>query len=130
MRRQGGQDCRELKEPRALYWTPDDLTQAERDRLIDFAAYRQLVGDYRNQDTAEAKDVLKWVADRLKGDIGTIYKIVPDSFGRGRIAARDHGDMKFACQGELATILSPLLGQVLDCVQNRPASSLAPGPVH
>ena len=74
------------KEPRALYWTPDDLTAAERDRLIDFAAYRQLVGDYRNKDTAEAKDVLTWVADRLKGDIGTIYKIVPDSFSRGRIA--------------------------------------------
>ena len=36
-------------------------TAAERDRLIDFAAYRQLVGDYRNKDTAEAKDVLTWV---------------------------------------------------------------------
>jgi len=105
-----------LKEPRALYWTPDDLTAAERDRLIDFAAYRQLVGDYRNKDTAEAKDVLTWVADRLKGDIGTIYKIVPDSFGRGRICARDHGNLKFACHGELGAILSPLVGQVLDAV--------------
>ena len=90
-----------------------------------------MVGDYRNQDTAEAKDVLNWVADRLKGDIGTIYKIVPDSFGRGRIAARDHGDMKFACQGELAAILSPLLGQVLDSrLRIGPHPVQRPGPVY
>ena len=29
------------KDPRVLLWTPAELTQEERDRLIDFAAYRR-----------------------------------------------------------------------------------------
>lgn len=120
-----------VKEPRALFWTPDDLSPAERDRLIDFAAYRQLVSEYRNKDTVEAKDVLTWVADRLKGDIGTIYKIVPDSFARGRICATDHSNMKFTCQGELGAILSPLVARVLDAVYENGSAQItfgAPAP--
>ena len=85
-------------------------------RLIDFAAYRQLVADYRGKDTADAKDVLNWVADRLKGEMGTIYKIVPDSYGRGRICATDHDNMEFTCEGNCGPILEPLVGQVLDAV--------------
>jgi len=105
-----------IKESRAIFWTPDDLTSVEKDRLIDLAAYRQLVAEYRAKDTAEAKDVLTWVADRLKGEIGTIYKIVPDSYDRGRICALDHGNMQFTCQGKLGAILNPLVSQVLDAV--------------
>lgn len=105
-----------IKEQRALYWTPGELSQAERDKLIDFAAYRQLVADFRGKDTADAKDVLNWVADRLKGEMGTIYKIVPDSYSRGRICATDHANMSFTCEGELRAILEPLVGQVLDAV--------------
>jgi len=105
-----------VKEPRALYWTPGELSQAERDKLIDFAAYRQIVADFRGKDNQEAKDVLNWVADRLKGEIGTIYKIVPDSYSRGRICAIDHANMTFSCEGELRAILEPLVGQVLNAV--------------
>lgn len=105
-----------IKDPRILYWSSDDLSPTERERLIDFAAYRQLVADYRGKESAEAKDVLNWVADRLKGEMGTICKIVTDSYGRGRICAIDHEDMEFACVGNLGPILEPLVAHVLDAV--------------
>ncbi len=59
---------------------------------------------------------MNWVADRLKGEMGTIYKIVPDSYSRGRICAIDHANMTFTCEGELRAILEPLVGQVLNAV--------------
>lgn len=105
-----------IKDPRVLYWSPDDLSPSERERLIDFAAYRQLVADYRGKESAEAKDVLSWVADRLKSEMGTICKLVPDSYGRGRICAIDHESMEFSCVGNLGPILEPLVAHVLDAV--------------
>lgn len=105
-----------IKDQRVLYWSPDDLSPSERERLLDFAAYRQLVGDYRGKESAEAKDVLTWVADRLKGEMGTICKIVPDSYGRGRICAIEHENMEFSCVGNLGPILEPLVDHVLDAV--------------
>ncbi len=89
------------KDGRALFWSPDALSPAEHSLLIDFAAYRTLVADFGGRDTQEAKDVLEWVQSRLRADMGSIYRIVPDSFGRGRIAALDHSNMSFTCQGEL-----------------------------
>lgn len=105
-----------IKDQRILYWSPDNLSTTERERLIDFAAYRQLVGDYLGKESAEAKDVLTWVADRLKKEIGTICKIVPDSYGRGRICAIEHENMEFSCIGNLGPILEPLVAHVLDAV--------------
>lgn len=99
---------------RALFWSPDALTSSERSLLIDLAAYRTLVTDYSGRDTQEAKDVLDWVQGRLRDHMGPIYRIVPASYGRGRIAAQDHSEMPFAAQGELAAILTPLVAQVLD----------------
>ncbi len=104
------------KDGRALFWSPDALSPAEHSLLIDFAAYRTLVADFGGRDTQEAKDVLEWVQSRLRADMGSIYRIVPDSFGRGRIAALDHSNMSFTCQGELNAILTPLVGQALDAV--------------
>ena len=101
---------------RTLFWTPSDLTSHERDRLLDFAAYRELVKDYQSKDTEDAKEVVQWVANRLKDEIGSISKIVTDSFGRGQISAVDHASMSFTCQGELLSILTPLVGHVLDGV--------------
>ena len=106
--------AKRVKDPRVLFWTPDDLNPSEQDRLLDFAAYRELVGEYNNKDSQDAKDVMNWVADRLRNEIGSIYKIVPDSYARGRIAAADHGHLTFTCEGELPAILEPLVGQVLD----------------
>ena len=106
--------AKRVKDTRALFWTPGTLTQSEQDRLLDFAAYRELVAEYNHKDSQDAKDVMNWVSDRLRNEIGSIYKIVPDSYARGRIAAADHGHLNFTCAGELPAILEPLVAQVLD----------------
>lgn len=108
--------AKRVNDPRSLFWTPSQLISQERDRLLDFAAYRELVKDYQSKDTEDAKDVVQWVANRLRDEIGSIAKIVTDAFGRGQISAADHSNMSFACQGELLSILTPLVGQVLDGV--------------
>jgi hypothetical protein len=102
------------KDPRVLFWSPDPLAASERALLVDFAAYRSLVAEFRGRDTQEAKDVLDWAQRQLRDQMGSIYRIVPDSYGRGRIAAQDHSEMPFVAQGELTAILTPLVGQVLD----------------
>jgi hypothetical protein len=108
--------ARKVGDPRALFWTPAPLTTQERDRLFDFASYRELVKDYQGKDTEEAKEIVQWVANRLKDEIGSIAKIVTDSFGRGQISAADHSAMSFNGHGELPSIFTPLVGQVLDGV--------------
>lgn len=105
---------RSKKDARVLFWSPDELTASERSLLVDFAAYRSLVAEFGGRDTQEAKDVLDWVQRQLRDQMGPIYRIVPDSYGRGRIAALDHSEMPFVAQGELPAILTPLVGQVLD----------------
>lgn len=104
------------KDGRVLFWSPDVLSPSELSLLLDFTAYRSLVTDFSGRDTQEAKDVLEWVQNRLRADMGSIYRIVPDRYGRGRIAALDHSNMSFTCQGELNAILTPLIGQALDAV--------------
>lgn len=101
---------------RILFWSPDTLTLSEKALLIDFAAYRALVGDYRSRDTQEARDVLTFVQNRLREQMGAIYRLVPDSYGRGRMAALDHSQLEFTVQGELAALLTPLVAQLLDAV--------------
>jgi hypothetical protein len=104
------------KDPRVLFWSPDALTASEQSLLVDFAAYRRMVAEYLGKDTEEARIVLEWVQGQLGANIGAIYRIVPDSYGRGRIAAQDHTQMTFAVQGELSAILTTLARQVLDTI--------------
>ena len=104
------------KDGRVLFWSPDELTASERSLLVDFAAYRTLVREFSGRDTQDAKDVLDWVQGQLRDQMGRIYRIVPDSYGRGRIAAMDHAEMSFAAQGELPAILTALVDQVLDAI--------------
>lgn len=99
---------------RVLFWTPAELLPAERELLIDFAAYRALVSDFRGRDDQQSKEVLNWVQSRLRHQMGSIYKIVPDAYGRGQVMALNHGHMSFTCTGDLETILTPLVSQVLD----------------
>jgi histone H3/H4 len=108
--------AKRVGDPRTLFWTPAQLTSQEKDRLLDFAACRDLIKDYQHKDTEDAKEVVQWVANRLRDEIGSTAKIVADSFGRGQISATDHSNMKFTCQGELLAILTPLVGHVLDGV--------------
>jgi len=107
---------KDQKDPRVLFWSPDALTASEQSLLIDFAAYRRMVAEYVGKDTEDARVVLEWVKGQLNANLGAIYRIIPDSYGRGRIAAQDHTQMAFAVQGELSAILTVLAAQVLDTV--------------
>ncbi len=105
---------KEKADPRVLFWTPDALTPAEQSLLIDFTAYRTMVSEAIGKETENAKMILAWVQGRLASQMGTIYRIIQESFDRGRISAQDHTQMTFHVQGEVTSILSPLVGQVLD----------------
>ncbi|NLG51767.1 MAG: hypothetical protein GX552_16815, partial [Chloroflexi bacterium] len=118
------------RDPRLLFWTPDDLTAKEQNLLADFAAYRALVRDYAGKETQDAQTVLSWVQDQLRGQMGVIYSIVTDSYSRGRLAALDHQKIPVNCQGELAAILTPPVSQVLDSVYiSRELEFTAPAPL-
>lgn len=101
------------KDPRAILWTPAELTQEERDRLIDFAAYRKLVSDWQGKETEDAVAVINWVSNTLQTDLAKIVKIVDNSYARGRIDALNNTQMEFRVAGELAAILTPLVDRVL-----------------
>ncbi len=107
---------RDQKDPRVLFWSPDVLTASEQSLLVDFAAYRRMVAEYVGKDTEDARIVLEWVKGQLNANLGTIYRMIPDSYGRGRIAAQDHSQMAYEVQGELSAILTVLVAQVLDTV--------------
>ena len=108
--------AKKVGDPRTLFWTPAPLMPQEKDRLLDFAAYRALIKDYQHKDTEDAKEIVQWVANRLRDEIGSTAKIVTDSYARGQISAADHSNLSFNCQGELLAILTPLVSQVLDAV--------------
>src|SRR5207249_10259313 len=63
--------AKKVGDSRTLFWTPSQMTSQERDRLLDFAAYRELVKDHQSKDTEDAKDVVQWVGNRLKDEIGS-----------------------------------------------------------
>lgn len=100
-------------DPRVIVWTPDDLSQEERDRLFDFAAYRKLVNDNQGKDSEEAIAIINWVAEQLQKEIGRIAKIVDSSYSRGRMDALNNSRMDFHVAGELTGILTPVIDRVL-----------------
>ncbi len=104
------------RDQRVLLWSPGELRADERDRLLDFAAYRKLVNDWQNKETEDAAAVLKWAAEALRADLGRIYKIVPESYGRGRIDASNNSQMTPHVAGDLEGILKPLVARVLTAV--------------
>jgi hypothetical protein len=101
------------RDPRVLIWTPAELSTEERDRLYDFAAYRKLVSDWQGKDSEDAVAVISWVANALQTDMGRIYKIVDNSYARGRIDALNNSEMEFHVAGGLTSILAPLVDRVL-----------------
>ncbi len=116
----GSDVCQKLltrrNDQRILLWSPEDLTAQERDRLIDFAAYRKLVADWQNKETEDALAVISWVNNALKTEMGPIAKIVENSYARGRIDALNNSAMPFKVVGELGAVLSPLVDRVLKSV--------------
>ncbi len=103
-------------DPRIIIWTPDDLTPDEKDKLIEFAAYRTLVSDYEGKDSDEAMAAINWVAMQLRDDVGRIYKIVESAYARGRMDAMNNSQMEFNMAGEMEAILQPIVDRVLRSV--------------
>lgn len=104
------------KDPRVIYWSPDALTSQEQSLLRDFAAYGLMVADHANRESLDAKTVMDWVKGRVGNEIGSIYRIVTDSYHRGRMSAIEHSELPFEVTGELPAILTPVVSQVLDAV--------------
>jgi hypothetical protein len=103
----------QYKDARGIFWTPDDLRSDEKDRLIDFAAYRKLVDDWRGKETEDAVTIINWVANALGTDLARIYKIVEDSYRRGRMDAVNNTQMTFSVVGDLNQIVEPIVDRVL-----------------
>ena len=103
-------------DPRVVVWTPASLTSEERNRLLDFAAYRKLVADWQGKETEDANTIINWVSGALQTDLGKISKIVVDCYARGRMDALNNTEMEFHVAGELKAIISPLVERVLSSV--------------
>jgi hypothetical protein len=101
------------KDPRVLYWCPDELTPEEQAKLLDFAAYVKLIESWQGKTSEDATTVINWVTQNLQTELASIAKIVDSTYGRGRIDALNNTQMKFIVAGELPTILSPLVEKVL-----------------
>jgi len=103
-------------DPRLIFWTPADLKPEERDRLLDFAAYRKLISLWQGKETEDALAVMNWVFNTLQTEMGRIIKIVDSSFSRGRIDTQNNRQMDFHVAGQLPSILTPIVDRVLTAV--------------
>ncbi len=101
------------KDPRLIIWSPAELNADERDRLLNFAAYRRLVEQFGGKDSEDSVTVINWVSTNLETEMGRIGKIVPDCYARGRMDAEDNSRMEFHVAGALAAILTPVVERVL-----------------
>jgi hypothetical protein len=104
------------KDPRVLYWSPDELTPEEQAKLLDFAAYAKLIESWQGKTSEDATTIINWVTTNLQTELASIAKIVDSSYGRGRIDALNNTQMKFKVAGELPTILSPLVEKLLSSI--------------
>ncbi|MAT45421.1 MAG: hypothetical protein CL609_24095 [Anaerolineaceae bacterium] len=102
------------KDPRLLVWNPDVLTGSEQSRLIDFTAYNRLIAEYRNKEGEDAQVILQWVRKQLEIEMGSLVRMVSEVYGRGSLRSLHHHDLNFSMQGDLKTILTPAISQVLD----------------
>jgi len=104
---------KQRKDLRIVLWTPEALNTEERDRVLDFAAYCKLVSDWQGKETEDAIAVINWVVNALQTELAKIMKAVENSYARGQMDAQNNSKMKFQVAGELAGILSPIVGRVL-----------------
>jgi len=101
-------------DPRVIIWTPDDLTLEERDRLLDFAAYRKLENAHSGKDSEDDTTIIAWVSEQLKTEMASIKKIVDSSYGRGRMQSFHYPSMDFHVAGkDMDGILAPVVELVL-----------------
>ncbi|MGE5418495.1 MAG: hypothetical protein ACM3N1_00160 [Accumulibacter sp.] len=104
------------RDPRIILWSPAPLTTEERDRLLDFAAYRKLVADWTGKDSEDAILVINWVSNSLQAELAKIKVIVDNSYSRGSIDSSTNMKMNFRVAGSLETIIQPVVNQILDSV--------------
>jgi len=102
------------RDPRILIWSPARAEQAEDERLQSFAAYRQLVSKHAGKESEDSITVMSWVRESLRTEMAGIIQVIAGRYGRGRIDSLAISQMDFTFAGELTTILSPLVGRVLD----------------
>ena len=100
-------------DPRIMVWTPAELNSEERDKVLDFAAYRKLVSDWQGKESEDAVAVINWVASTLQTELGKIVKVIGSSYARGRIDSLKNTQMEFHVAGELTNIITPLVDKVL-----------------
>lgn len=100
-------------DPRLILWSPADLTKEEKDRLLDFAAFKKLISNWQGKETEDAVAIVNWVANSLQTELGRIAKIIESSYSRGKMDALNNSQMQFHVAGELSNILSPIVDRVL-----------------
>ena len=105
-----------MRDPRVVLWVPDELTQEERDRLLDFAAHRKLITTWQGKESEDAVAVISWVSSALQSDLGKIMKAIDGSYARGRVDALNNTHIEFRVAGELAGVLEPVISRVLTAV--------------
>lgn len=106
----------DYKDPRIIFWTPDELTTEEKDRLLDFAAYKKLVSNWSGKESEDAITIINWVSGSLQNDLGRIKIIVDSSYGRGRMDSISNTKINFRVTGNLLSIISPVVEKILNSV--------------
>jgi hypothetical protein len=102
------------KDPRVLVWTPDALNSNELSKLIDFTAYFRMVAEYRNKEDEDAQLVIQWIRNQLESEMGSFVRMVSEVYGRGKLSSQNYQQLNYHMQGDLKTILTPAISQVLD----------------
>jgi len=100
-------------DPRIIVWIPAELNSEEKDKVLDFAAYRKLVSDWQGKENEDAVGVINWVANTLQTELGKIVKVVGSSYARGRIDSLKNTKMTFHVAGEISNIITPLVDKIL-----------------
>ena len=103
-------------DPRISLWNPDSRTTEETERLIRFAAYRKLVATWAGKDSEDAVTIINWISNNLQTELGNMVKVVLNSFGRGRIDTQKNSQIEFRVAGELKSIITPVVAQILEGV--------------
>jgi hypothetical protein len=103
-------------DPRIIFWNPDSRNTEETERLIRFAAYRKLVTAWAGKDSEDAVTIINWISNNLQTELGNMVKVVQNSFGRGRIDTQKNSQIEFRVAGELKSIITPVVAQILEGV--------------
>lgn len=103
-------------EPRFIIWSPGSLTQEEMDQILDFTAYRKMIYAWQGLESDESYTHLTWVHEQLKTRIGKYLNMLRARYARGLMSSLSSQEITFEVKGELPSILTPVISQVLSTV--------------